>query len=84
MRRFLAGTPPILGLAAVDVGAELVGEAGIEAIRAKGGALTALAVDFHDAGSGRSASSSAARATPTAAVLTSRCATRTRGASAVR
>ena len=49
VRRFLAGTPPILGLAAVDVGAELVGEAGIEAIRAKGGSLTALAVDFHDA-----------------------------------
>ena len=41
VRRFLAGTPPILGLAAVDVGAELVGEAGIEAIRAKGGSLTA-------------------------------------------
>jgi kynureninase len=49
VRRFLAGTPPILGLAAVDVGAELVGEAGIEAIRAKAGSLTALAVDFHDA-----------------------------------
>ena len=49
VRRFLAGTPPILGLAAVDVGAELVGEAGIEAIRAKGGSLTSLAVDVHDA-----------------------------------
>jgi kynureninase len=49
IRRFLAGTPPILGLAAVDVGAELVGEAGIEAIRAKAGSLTSLAVDFLDA-----------------------------------
>jgi kynureninase len=49
VRRFLAGTPSIVALAAVDVGAELVGEAGIEAIRAKGGSLTALAVDFHDA-----------------------------------
>ena len=49
VRRFLAGTPPILGLAAVDVGAELVGEAGIEAIRAKAGSLTTLAIDFYDA-----------------------------------
>jgi kynureninase len=49
IRRFLAGTPPILGLAAVDVGAELVGEAGIEPIRAKGGSLTSLAIGFLDA-----------------------------------
>jgi kynureninase len=49
VRRFLAGTPPIIGLAAVDVGAELVGEAGIESIRAKAGSLTALIVEFHDA-----------------------------------
>jgi kynureninase len=49
VRRFLAGTPPILGLAAVDVGAELVGEAGIERIRAKSGSLTTLAVDVFDA-----------------------------------
>jgi kynureninase len=48
VRRFLAGTPPILGLAAVDVGAELVGEAGIEAIRAKAGSLTSLAIDVLD------------------------------------
>ena len=44
IRRFHAGTPPIIGLAAVDVGAELVGEAGIEAIRAKAGSLTSLCV----------------------------------------
>jgi kynureninase len=49
VRRFLAGTPPILGLAAVDVGAELVGESGIEAIRAKAGSLTSLAIDVLDA-----------------------------------
>jgi kynureninase len=48
VRRFLAGTPPILGLAAVDVGAELVGEAGIEAIRARAGSLTSLAVEVLD------------------------------------
>ena len=40
--RFLAGTPPILGLAAVEVGAELVRDAGIEALRAKSVALTEL------------------------------------------
>ncbi len=49
VRRFLAGTPPFVGLAAVDVGAELVGEAGIEAVRAKAGSLTSLAVDLFDA-----------------------------------
>ncbi len=49
IRRFLAGTPPIIGLAAVDVGAELVGEAGIEQIEQKAGALTALAIEYHDA-----------------------------------
>ena len=49
VRRFLAGTPPILGLAAVDAGAELVGEAGIERIRAKAGSLTTLAIEIFDA-----------------------------------
>jgi kynureninase len=49
IRRFHAGTPPIIGLAAVDVGAELVGEAGIEAIRAKAGSLTSLAIEYLDA-----------------------------------
>jgi kynureninase len=46
--RFLAGTPPILGLGAVEVGAELVGEAGIEALRRKSVALTELVVWLHD------------------------------------
>ncbi|MEO9176007.1 MAG: aminotransferase class V-fold PLP-dependent enzyme, partial [Gaiellales bacterium] len=49
IRRFLAGTPPIIGLAAVDAGAELIGEARIEQIEAKAGSLTALAIDFADA-----------------------------------
>lgn len=35
VRRFLTGTPPILSLAAVEPGAELVLEAGVEAIREK-------------------------------------------------
>ncbi len=46
--RFLAGTPPILGLAAVEVGAELVREAGIDALRRKSVALTELVVSLHD------------------------------------
>jgi kynureninase len=45
---FLSGTPPVLGLAAVDEGVRLVGEAGIDAIRAKGIALTELAIDLAD------------------------------------
>ena len=48
IERFLAGTPPILGLVAVEVGAELVAEAGIEALRAKSVALTELVVALHD------------------------------------
>ena len=47
--RFLAGTPPILPLAAVEEGARLTAEAGIEAIRAKSVALTELIVELHDA-----------------------------------
>jgi kynureninase len=47
--RFLAGTPPILGLAAVEEGARLTAEAGVDAIRAKSVALTELIVALHDA-----------------------------------
>jgi kynureninase len=46
--RFLAGTPPILDLAAVEVGAELVAEAGIEELRTKSVALTELVVQLYD------------------------------------
>lgn len=49
IRRFHAGTSPIAGIAAVDVGASLVAEAGIDRIRAKSTALTALAIDLFDA-----------------------------------
>jgi kynureninase len=49
MQGFLSGTPPILGLAAVDEGVRLVAEAGIDAIRAKGIALTEYAVTLLDA-----------------------------------
>jgi kynureninase len=46
--RFLAGSPQVFGLVAVRAGAELVAEAGIDAIAAKGGALTAYAMELHD------------------------------------
>jgi kynureninase len=46
--RFLAGTPPILALAAVDAGAAMLAEAGLPRVRAKAAALTSLAVDLHD------------------------------------
>jgi kynureninase len=49
IRGFLAGTPPILLLAAVEEGARLVGEAGIAALRDKAIALTELIVELHDA-----------------------------------
>ena len=45
----LSGTPPVLGLSAVDEGVALVEEAGIDAIRAKGIALTELAIALTDA-----------------------------------
>ena len=44
--RLLSGTPPVLGLACVEEGIRLVAEAGIDAIRAKGVALSALAIEL--------------------------------------
>jgi kynureninase len=49
IRSFLSGTPPVLALAAVDEGVRLVAEAGIDAIRGKGIALTELAIALADA-----------------------------------
>ena len=49
VRGLLSGTPPVLALSAVDEGVRLVAEAGIDAIRAKGIALTALAIELADA-----------------------------------
>ena len=47
--RFQAGTPSVLGLAAVEVGARLIAEAGVERLREKSISLTSLVVDLHDA-----------------------------------
>jgi kynureninase len=49
IRRFLTGTPSILGLAAVDEAVGLVAEAGLEALRAKCVALTGYAMQLADA-----------------------------------
>jgi len=49
IRAFLSGTPPILALHALEPGLELVTRAGIERIRAKGIALTELAIVLADA-----------------------------------
>jgi kynureninase len=46
--RFLAGTPPILQLAAVEEGVRLTVEAGMDRIREKSVALTELLVALHD------------------------------------
>jgi kynureninase len=47
--RFLAGTPPVLGHAAVEEGAALIAEARIERLRDKSIALTSLVVALHEA-----------------------------------
>jgi kynureninase len=48
IRRFLAGSPPILGAVAVAAGADLLAEAGIDRLWAKSEALTALIVELFD------------------------------------
>jgi kynureninase len=49
VRRFMTGTPSAVALAAVDCGVELLADAGMAAVRAKGQALTSYAVDLVDA-----------------------------------
>jgi kynureninase len=49
IRGWLVGTTPVIALAGVAAGVELAAEAGIESIRAKGMALTSLAVELSDA-----------------------------------
>ncbi len=49
IRRFISGTPPILGMVAMQTMLELVEEAGIEAVRAKSVALTSYAVELAEA-----------------------------------
>ncbi|HEY2427594.1 MAG TPA: aminotransferase class V-fold PLP-dependent enzyme [Acidimicrobiales bacterium] len=49
MRRWLAGTPPIAGIVAVDCGVAMLAEAGMDRVRAKGMALTSLAAGLAEA-----------------------------------
>jgi kynureninase len=49
IRRFLAGTPSIMGLAAVEEGAKLTAEAGVQRLHAKAIALTERLIALHDA-----------------------------------
>ncbi len=46
--QFLVGTPPVLSMLAVREGVRLVAEAGIDALRAKGQALTAYLIELAD------------------------------------
>lgn len=48
IRRFLSGTPPIVGMLAMQDMLALVEEAGMEAVRAKSVALTAYAIELAD------------------------------------
>ena len=85
IRRFLAGTPPILGLAAVEEGVRLTAEAGVAALHAKAIALTELMSRCTTPGSRRSASALAHAARPGRARLARRArATRRRGRSPAR
>jgi len=47
--RFMAGTPPIIVLAAVEEGVRLTAEAGVERLRVKSIALCELIIELHDA-----------------------------------
>jgi kynureninase len=49
VRRFLSGTPPVFGLAAVGGAVAVHAEAGIDRLWAKSVALTGLLIDLHDA-----------------------------------
>lgn len=48
MRRFLTGTPPILAMQPLISFLDLLDEVGIDAVRAKGVALTEFAIEVHD------------------------------------
>ncbi|MGI8523192.1 MAG: kynureninase [Nocardioides sp.] len=49
IRRFLSGTPPVLGMLAIADMLEVIDEAGLEAVRARSMALTEHAVEASDA-----------------------------------
>jgi kynureninase len=46
IRRMLTGTPPVVALSVLDEAVRLIGEAGIEPLRAKGRRMTTLMIDL--------------------------------------
>lgn len=48
IRRMLSGTPPVMGMLAVQEGVRLIVEVGVDAIRAKSELLTATAIELID------------------------------------
>ncbi len=48
IRRFITGTPPVLGMLAMDPVLDMINEVSIEAIRAKSVLLTELVIEFAD------------------------------------
>jgi kynureninase len=48
MRRFLSGTPPVLGMLAIDDMLDLIDEAGLDAVRAKSVQLTSFVIQAAD------------------------------------
>lgn len=48
MRRFLSGTPPVLGMLAMDDMLDLIEEVGLDGIRAKSVSLTSFVIDAAD------------------------------------
>jgi kynureninase len=68
--RFAVGTPPVLAMAAVEVGARLSAEAGIERLAAKGQALTGLLIALAECGWPGTAWPSPRRGTPPGAART--------------
>ena len=77
IRRFLSGTPAVVGMLALEDMVDLVAEAGLGAVRAKSVGLTEHAVEVSDRAA-RAARGRArlAAATPTGAAGTSRSTTR--------
>jgi kynureninase len=49
IERFGVGTPPVLAMAALDVGVRLIAEAGVDRLAAKGRAMTTLLIELADA-----------------------------------
>ena len=47
--RFMAGTPPIVSMSGIGPGVDLLAQAGMDAVEAKGAALTGLAIALADA-----------------------------------